>query len=458
MVRRGLTFQSASEGDRDWSQDPVGYVREVLHVEPWAKQVEICQSVCHHKRVAVRSCHNSGKSEAAAWLVLWALNCFEPSLVITTAPTLRQVKEVLWNRIGRLHRRANLPGVINTQDLTISPTRRAFGFTTNEPERFQGHHEANIWVIIDEASGVGETIYEAIEGLLTTENAHLLLIGNPNFAQGTFYEAFKSPLYHKIHIGADEVPAHILPPTWKEERLKVWGAENPAYQIRVLGNFPPQGANALISLTWVEAAEDRDLPAGEPCEIGVDVAYHGDDQSVAIVRKGSKVVAIDDWRGHDTVETAGRVAALAQQYQPCLIKVDHIGYGAGALDTLKHEGFPAIGINVGEAAWDSEKYANRRAELFFGLAERFQQGDIDVPVHDYLSSQLTALTFSYTPRGQLKLISKVDMKKERVGNYTWQSPDFADALMLAYAKPAGGYQAVSLLGAERPSGGFRWKE
>jgi hypothetical protein len=434
-------------------------VREVLKFEPWEAQCHLLEAVRDHPRVAVRSCHSSGKTIAAAAAAQWFCRSFDPSLVISTAPTDRQVKALLWYEIREHNRRGALGGKLDLTALEVSPSQRAYGFTTNEAEKFSGWHAPNILVIVDEASGVPEPIYEAIEGILTSPMARLLLIGNPNNAQGTFYEAFTAAagLYDRHHISAFDVPGHILPSGWKEERLAVWGEANPAYQIRVLGNFPPQGTNSLISVEWVEAAQERTLPEGQPIEIGVDVAYYGDDSSVAIVRAGSRVIEILDWRGHNTVESAGIVANLARKWNPSMIKVDNIGYGAGTLDTLQAAGFPAIGVNVGEAAGDPEQYANRRSEAFAGLAERFEKGEIDVPAHDLLLAQLTALTFSYTPAGKQKLVSKEEMKKARVGSQSWQSPDFADALMLAFFRDVRGYLPSVQLGAERPAGGFRWE-
>ena len=459
MVRRGLTFE-ANQADRDWSADPVGYVREVLHVEPTESQQKILTAVRDHRRVAVRSCHHSGKTLIAAAAVQWFVRSFNPSLVISTAPTQRQVEALLWFEIAEHQRRGNLGGNLLTTSLEVTPTQRAYGFTTRDSEKFAGWHSPHILFVVDEASGVEEPIYQAIEGCLTSHHSRLLLISQPTRPAGSFYEAFTSAasLYERHHISAFDVPETLLTPGWKDERLAAWGENNPAYQIKVLGNFPPQGANSLISVSWIEAAQERTFDDAGPIEIGVDVAYYGDDQSVAVVRKGRQVVQIDAWQGHNTVESAGRVAMLANKWQPTTIRVDNIGYGAGTLNTLEAEGYPAIGVNVGESAWDGEKFNNRRTEAFVGLADRFEAGDIALPKHDLLFSQLTALTFSYTPRGQQKLVSKEEMKKERVGNHVWQSPDFADAAMLAFLADVGYSKPVSLVGAPRPSGGFRWKE
>jgi phage terminase large subunit len=379
---------------------------------------------------------------------------------VTTAPTKHQVVNLLWRRLRAAYRGAKvkLQGRCLTAMLEVDTEWYAIGIATDEEVNFQGPHSAaGVLMVGDEASGLAEWIYPAMQGTLTQEGAKQLLIGNPNHAAGFFYESHRNwPAAQRFHISAFDVPAHILTPGWKEEMLADHGEASPVYQVKVLGKFPPQGTNALISLQWVEDAMNRDLPEGEPCEIGVDIAYYGDDESVAVVRKGNRVVDLVGWRGHDTVESAGQVAALAQRYQPSLIKVDGIGYGAGTLDTLQHAGWNAIGVNVGEAAWDSDKYHLRRTEAFFGLAERFKAGEISLPDDPMLTAQLTALTFSYTPRGQLKLISKEEMKKERVGNNRWTSPDRADAVMLAMYTPLGGSQPVALIGAPRPSGGFQW--
>jgi hypothetical protein len=107
------------------------------------------------------------------------------------------------------------------------------------------------------------------------------------------------------------------------------------------------------------------------------------------------------------------------------------------------------GVNVGEAARDSEKFANKRAELYWGLRERFRQGEISIPADDsILLDQLTQIRFGYTPRGQIKIESKDDLRKRRNADTRWQSPDRADALCLAfYTPPTGFYPYVGGTGS-----------
>src|SRR5947199_4950542 len=185
-------FPSSRTDPARYQTDPVAFAAIELGLRPWRRQREILQAVAANRRVAVRSCHNSGKTLAVAALAHWFTRCFEPALVLTTAPTDRQMREVLWHEIANLQRKSRLGGRLTETSLEVSDTQRAFGFSTNTPERFQGWHEQNLLVVVDEASGVPEAIYEAIEGCLTGPNARLVLIGNPNSPQGTFYEAFRS--------------------------------------------------------------------------------------------------------------------------------------------------------------------------------------------------------------------------------------------------------------------------
>lgn len=450
------SLSGPSPRETNWASNPDGFIRTVLKADIWERQQEIAEAVRDHRRVAVRSCHHSGKTFLAAAAAHWWLNAFNPALVITTAPTLRQVKDLLWYEIAAHARRAHLGGKLATLSYDLSPTQRALGFTTNEPERFQGWHNENILVIVDEASGVGEEIYQAIEGILTGPNAHLLLIGNPNFPAGTFYEAFRSPLYQKFHISAYDVPERLLPSAWAEERLAEWGEESPAYQVRVLGNFPPQGDDSLINMQWVEDAFEREIAASGDAEIGVDVARYGSDESVAYVRRGSVIVDFEAWHGQNTVESAGRVAVLAKKHQATLIKVDDIGVGGGVTDTLAAMNLPVQGINVGDAASDKETYYNLRTEIFQGLADRFKDGDIVLPRDDTLLDQLTQLRYTFTPRGQKKLTPKEEMKKTRSNSAAWQSPDRADALALCFA-PARGFVGGAAAVGERAAGWIDWE-
>src|SRR5688572_17954582 len=80
---------------------PVEFAKEVLGATPWERQEAILEALRDHSRVTVCSAHGVGKTWVAAAATLWFLYTREPAIVLTTAPTHRQVKEILWREIRR---------------------------------------------------------------------------------------------------------------------------------------------------------------------------------------------------------------------------------------------------------------------------------------------------------------------------------------------------------------------
>ena len=65
---------------------------------------------------------------------------------------------------------------------------------------------------------------------------------------------------------------------------------HPLWESRVLGNFPKQSQDALISLTWLEQAKQRELRADqEECHLtaGIDVAGPGEDETYSQSGRGT---------------------------------------------------------------------------------------------------------------------------------------------------------------------------
>src|SRR5688572_2874539 len=95
---------------RVWLGDPVRWVRERLREFIWSKQCEIMLSVARHRRTAVHSCHEAGKSYIAARIAAWWIDTHIPgeAFVVTSATTGDQVKAILWREIGRAQAKLGL--------------------------------------------------------------------------------------------------------------------------------------------------------------------------------------------------------------------------------------------------------------------------------------------------------------------------------------------------------------
>lgn len=441
-----------------YQADPEAFAREVLGSVWWERQREVARELAAGRRVAVKSANGVGKTYLAADLVLWFLYTWKPSIVLTTAPTWRQVRQVLWEEIGRRvrHARIALPGRLMAVRLRLGEGWFAVGLATTDAVRFQGYHAENLLIVLDEASGVPDAIWEAAEGVAVGANNRMLAIGNPLRASGRFYEVFQreagwrtlsiSALEHpNVRGDGPAIPGAVTldavddrvrdwtePAEEEDAETLVWrGARrrpNNVFRARVLGQFPDSDEDALIPLRWVEAAMARSLPAEGPARMAVDVARFGADRTVIGVRRGARLTRMECVRGKDVMEVAGLAARVALEEGAESIAVDAIGIGAGVADRLTELGLAGVdAVNVSMPAHSTERYANRRAELYWELRERFRRGEISLPEDAEVRRELTALRWGLTSRGQIRVESKDAMRRRGL-----PSPDAADMLALLY--------------------------
>ncbi len=91
----------------DYADDPEGYIRDVLGVNLWSKQVEIVRKLrTPPYKVLVRAGHSIGKSFLASCLMSWFYDSFPESYSILTAPTQQSVEDVVFAELRR-HRRGD---------------------------------------------------------------------------------------------------------------------------------------------------------------------------------------------------------------------------------------------------------------------------------------------------------------------------------------------------------------
>ena len=445
---------------------PVDFARDVLGVEPWEKQVEVLTALAQHRRVAVKSGNGLGKGFCAAVALLWFIHSHpDAAIALSTAPTFRQVRHILWRQVRRLYRPAArvLGGTMLDTRWELSDDRYAMGMSADGADQFQGFHGPNLFIVVDEAEGVSEEIYEAIEAVMTSSDPLLLLIGNPTSMSGAFRRAFyeERRIYRNITISALDSPnlqagRVVIPglttPEWVAERKEIWGETTEVYRSRVLGEVPDQGEDTLLRLSDIEAAvngivEAESWNAGNDFVYGaqraaagevilaVDVARFGSDRTVILRRRSDNVEDIQVLRQHDTMGITGRIVAAIREHRPAEVVVDEIGIGAGVVDRLRELGFWVRGVNVAHKAKQDEQYANLRAEGYWRLRERFVSGRISIPGDRGLIGELAALRYDYDydSLGRIKIEGKDEMRKRGL-----PSPDLADALMMAFLPRTGG--------------------
>ncbi len=448
--------QSHYEGLKHLRDDPVAFGQFVLGHTYSPDQIKIARAVAKPgSRVAVHACHGSGKTYLAADLVIWFVSTRAPAKVITTASGSRSVDTQLWAEIRKSYHQARvqLGGDIlpRRAEILFSDDHYAIGFSTDDMHKMRGYHSQNLLVLVDEAAGIHPDIYIAIDGLAVGEHDRILVQGNPGEPSGPYFDrcrdsgyttfcltAFEQP---NVVSGRDEIPGMITR-RWIKDRRRMWGEGSPLWDMLVLGEFPEQGINSLITLGWVEAAQKR-VPneTKHPTVISCDVAREGTDETVILVLEDDEVAEMETYSGRDTMETVGRImrhwARLHNKQRELRVVIDDIGVGGGVTDRLRELGVMVHAFKGSLKPWyrgqksqrpdqRRERFRNLRCQSWWFLRERIREGHLTIPRDDRLKGQLTSVLYSVASDGTIEVETK-KKQKERGLN----SPDRADALVMA---------------------------
>jgi phage terminase large subunit len=406
--------------------------------------------------------------------------------------------KILRQRAG-LGGRVMETGFIKDEDKNNDPLHFVRTLNAESGEAFQGEHKAPILILLDESPGVPGYIWTSARGLMTGAANRLVAVGNPTDSNTPFGKACKDKNYTVLRISALDhpniqaelecktvpYPENDLGLLWLKEMLddeaqatgepgggtfEFWSiatlidalngipvSANPNarkttylptgdFEARVLGRFPTQAFEQVIPESWLTDLKPKTiLPQWIP-EIGADIARQGDDRTCIVIRLGPVVLRIIQIRRLDLAVVTGAIVDAinwAAQHVGCnpraiLVRVDITGgLGAGPYDFLREQGFNAEGVNSSNVAFDTEKFKNRRSELWFSSRDRIYTGDLDLsrlPRDDRetLIRELSLPKYDNDSRGR-KIVEEKKVIKKRMGG---DSPDVADAFNLAFS-PSG---------------------
>lgn len=355
-------------------------------------QKEVCHSFVKHDRLAIPACHAVGKTFLMGRITLAFLSCYKNSIVITTAPTHRQVVALLWGEIRKAHKRSEtaLGGKLLTNSLTIDDDWYAMGFspqkgagtdsTEQQGSSFQGFHARYVLIIFDEATGVPRDVYTMAEGLMTSGViVKWVCIANPTTRASEFFKITKQADWAVHGINCFDSPnmkangftnvarvelelsrlrklsdqdrlarikaykkpnGHLLSAQWAIAKIYQWGFGHPLTKSKILGEFPDTEDNTIIKWQNIQKAFDReDEPApGDVRRIGLDVARFGEDSTVFTEMLGKVVTRIEADIKKSNTEVAGQAIAFildSDKGAETHVVVDATGVGSGVVDILK---------------------------------------------------------------------------------------------------------------------------
>ena len=248
MTKAERRERQAREVFRLWRSDWNAFIRDAFDVRLDREQQAIVEAVQHNKFVSVRSGTARGKDFVSACIAMaflymtprWNENreLVRNTKVALTAPTDRQVKNIMMPEISRLYQRArkrgfNLPGRLNAYDIrTDNEEWFLTGFKADEHnhEAWSGFHAVNTMFVVTEATGIADDTYEAIEGNLQG-NSRLLLVFNPNTTVGYAARSQKSDRFKRFCLNSLTAPnvterKNVIPGQvdyeWVRDKVDTW--------------------------------------------------------------------------------------------------------------------------------------------------------------------------------------------------------------------------------------------
>lgn len=464
--------------------DPVFWIEHVLGDTLWEKQKDICRSVVEHERTACAASFGVGKTHIAARLALWFLCTHKPSIVVSTAPTLRQVKDLLWSELRNAHNRALIPigGELLQLSLKFDERHFAVGFSTDAEnmDKFTGLHQANQLVIFDQAGGIEPPIWEASEGLMTSAHCRWLVISNTAVSTGELANICmpdrktRFGTWNVLHIRASESPnvvagKNIFPGLvahdWVKKREEAWGRDDPLYKIFVEAEFIPDSEMVVVPYKAIVDAFNMNGELGSHIEVGLDVARMGTDSTVWTAVCGSRVLEVKRVTGNTTMQVVGETVEFVKHLRETYdipvtaVKIDVIGLGAGVYDRLveldsEDIEVPVVAVNNAEVhiVVDKERYSNVRAEMAWAFRHRIEHGNVglaalkvhDYEIKDYIRGDIQAMRYKITSQGKIQLLPKEELKKN-----LGRSPDYWDSLVMAFETPGGGPPVIEAISSKK---------
>lgn len=444
----------AAAGIRKWREHPDIFVREVFNVTPDPWQDEALQAFPTNPRLAMKASKGPGKTTVLAWLA-WNFLLTRPHPnIAATSISADNLRDNLWKECAKWRNASPLlqhqfewqkERIFNKEyPDTWFMSARSWAKSSSDEQlgnTLAGLHSDYVMVLLDECGSIPVAILANAEGILTScKEGHIVIAGNTNTLTGALYFACvkQAGLWKTVVISGDpDNPKRSsrVSLQWAKDMIATYGRENVFIKVMVLGEWPTASLNALLGPDEVEQAMNRKYQeydiAAAPRILGVDVALEGDDASVIFPRQGLVAFKPHVMRGVRSPEGAGQVARVWGDWDVSACFVDNTGgFGAGWIDQLRLLNRQAIGVGFAESALD-RRYANRRAEMYFLMAEWVKAGGA-LPNLPDLIPELTETLYSF--KGDALLLEPKKMVKAKLG----RSPDLADGLALTFAAPVTG--------------------
>ena len=475
--RQESAYRALAAGYRG---DPVGYARDVLGATVTPQQAAIAAALAAPPfRVLVPSANNVGKTFAAGWLINHFHDTYDPGIVLATSSSYRQVRTQLFKEVRRL-RPFGLGLQPKSPLIEHTPTHFVLGFSTNKADAFQGHHETNLLIVMDEATGVSAEFSDRAETMFQGRAGFgWVNFYNPNDITSAAYAQEQSGGWTICRLSALDHPNIVaelrgepppVPGAIRLDRLLARIASDcepcghapaddtcfefppcsdawfkpvsPLFEVQVLGRWPTRSQYAVWSREeWDACLRAEEVGADWPVQIGCDPARGGTNKIAVAVRKGLALVSLEQLPSSlRSNEIAAHLRRLCKRWAPEGVSPREVpvliddtgGYGSGICDYPEGHSFHGI-VNSCKAT-DPGKYPNVRSELWWNVKLAADQGGLALgnvatgaDLIDQLRGDYLAARYALDSSNR-----RVVEGKENIAARLGRSPDLADAVALAW--------------------------
>ena len=489
-----------------------------FHWHPWAEWM--IERACEETYLAISGPKSSAKtSTMAMWgLVNWLCAPHE-TLVLVTTTSVREARKRLWGSVRERYMQVpGLPGklvdsmgkiVLDISESNEASDRSSITLVPSSPDKEKeatakliGLKNKRVFLIIDEATDVTNSVFEAINNLNSNPQFQCVALGNFN-SQYDPFGVFSTPKdgWKSVNVDASEwetktgkcihldglkTPNIEHDDKWpflltsKQVKYAMDNeGENSLSFWRFIRSFPaPVGSEEGI---YSEADFRKYDVTKEPrwatpplYLAGFDPAFtNGGDRSVLAVLKygqteeSGPAVALHKFHNlrEDVTKAEPRNFQIAKEVMrvcqesgvpPERLAIDATGAGDPFCDILSEiwsnrilrikfgEKASTLPVSVTNPIRGLDKYTNRVTELWFSGVEYMRSGQLRGIVPD-LAKEMTGRKYNTTSGGKVTVEPKRDYKL-RLG----KSPDLADAFFLGLdlARQKLGITAGSLVGGK----------
>lgn len=351
--------------------------------------------------VAVKACTGSSKTYWLARVCLWYLDCYEDSLVVTTAPRGAQLRQNLWaeiNKIMHKFKRVRPHCVINKNlNLFAEGDNKSPYCTTKESHKMyglavgvgadetsatgaQGIHRKNLLIVCEETAGISSPVMTALQNTCTGDDNIIIAVGNPDSEYDELAKFEQLDNVQTYQISAYDYPNVVLKRDVMsgavtvgsiDRRLKKYGENSPLFLSRVRGITPKDGDSSLISGLSIDACTvNHELYDTVEVEghnaVGVDVSNSEDGDKAALAwGRNNVLVNVQEFQCNNATHLAYNLAMddgdlynngygkmptdklIDRKIQPQYIGVDSVGVGIATVNAFLDLGWQPVSLAGG---------------------------------------------------------------------------------------------------------------